>query len=401
MSSKDEKGGDHKFSEEYLVLKPQGGHSWDLLHLLFSSNVDINKFVECSEGMKVHGVENRWILVLSVILEKILHHLAKPMYWLNWVIETYLNLVFSYDNFSSFLFGLLHGKLVMPDESSENYLSIMGNFDTRFELDKNTKNGDRRYHGALSAVAAKLAYENEALVKDTITNKWKMEFLGFYNFWDDFQGEASTQAYMFQDRKDDPELVVVAFRGTEMFNAVDWSSDFDISWYGLLGIGKVHGGFMKALGLRKGLGWPQDLKQQENDKRMFAYYTLREKLTDILRKNEKAKVIITGHSLGGALAVVFPTVLAFHKEDLLLKVGDEKLGKFLKEQLRINGVKYWRFVYCNDLIPRVPFDNRSFLFKHFGTCLYFNSLYQGKVVEVEPNKNYINPAEVLLIHQVS
>ncbi|KAI3891525.1 hypothetical protein MKX03_029048 [Papaver bracteatum] len=409
MSSKDEKGGDHKFSEEYMVLKPQGGHSWDLLHFLFSHNVDINKFVECSEGMKVHGVKNRWILVLSVILQKILHRLAKPMYWLGWVIETYLNLVFNYDNFSCFLFGLLHGKLVIPDKSSAKYMSTIGNFDTRFELYKNIKNGDPRYHGALSAVAAKLAYENEALVKDTITNKWKMEFLGFYDFWDDFQDEASTQAYMFQDRKDDPELVVVAFRGTEMFSAVDWSSDFDVSWYGLLGIGKIHGGFMKALGLQKGLGWPQDLKQPENDKRMFAYYTLREKLKDILRKNDKAKVIVTGHSLGGALAIVFPTVLAFHKEDLLLKrfegvytfgqprVGDEKLGEFLKEKLRINGVKYLRYVYCNDLIPRVPFDNKSFLFKHFGTCLYFNSLYQGKVVEVEPNKNYFNPAKVLLM----
>ncbi|KAI3997829.1 hypothetical protein MKX01_036299 [Papaver californicum] len=404
MSSKDENGGDHKFSEEYLVLKPQGGHPWDLLHLLFSKNV--------------HGVKNRWILVLSVILQKILFHLAKPMYWLGLIIETFLNLVFNYDNFSQFLFGLLQGKLVIPDRSSANFKSLYGTLDTRVELDKNIKSGDSRYHGALSAMASKLAYEYEGLVKDSVTIKWKMEFLGFYDFWNDFKDEAGTQAFMFQDRKDDPELVVVVFRGTEIFDAEAWSSDIDISCYNLLDTGKVHGGFMKALGLQKGVGWPHDLNQAENDKRMFAYYTLREKLTDILRKNEKAKflfglLIVTGkfsnNSLGGALAVVFPIMLSFHKEDWLLKriegvytfgqprIGDEKTGEFVKEQFRINGVKYFRYVYCNDIVPRVPFDNKSSLFKHFGTCLYFNGLYQGKVVQELPSKNYFNPARFIFM----
>ncbi|KAI3991117.1 hypothetical protein MKX01_022338 [Papaver californicum] len=392
MSSKDANGGDHKFSEEYLVLKPQGGHSWDLLHLLFSKNVDNNKFVECSEGMKVHGVKNRWILVLSVILQKILFHLANPMYWLGLIIETFLNLVLNYDNFSQFLFGLLQGKLVIPDRSSANFKSLYGTLDSRVELDKNIKSGDSRYHGALSAMASKLAYEYEWLVKDSVTNKWKMEFLGFSDFGNDFKDEAGTQAFMFQDRKDDPELVVVVFRGTELFDAEAWS---------------IHGGFMKALGLQKGLGWPHDLNQSENDKRMFVYYTLREKLTDILRKNEKAKVVVTGHSLGGALAIVFPIVLAFLKEDWLLKriegvytfgqprIGDEKTGEFVKEQFRINGVKYFRYVYCNDIVSRVSFDNKSFMFQHFGTLIVIFHFKQ--VVEELPNKSYFNPARFMFM----
>ncbi|KAI3891520.1 hypothetical protein MKX03_029043 [Papaver bracteatum] len=403
MSYKDESsgaggGGDKEFAEEYLVMKPLEGSLWDLLRLLFSQNVGNSKFVECSEGMTVHGLKNRWILVVSVILQKILLHLAKPVFWMGLIIETYLNLV-----------GSHHKHLVIPDNSSANYMSILGNLDTRLELDKDIKRGDSRYLGALSAMAAKLSYENEALIKATVTDKWKMKFLYFYDFWNDYQheDEAPMQAFMFQDKTDDPELIVVAFRGTEPFGLEAWSSDIDISWYDFLGIGKVHGGFMKSLGLQKGLGWPHDLSQPENDKRMFAYYTLREKLTDILRKNEKAKVIVTGHSLGGALAVVFPTVLAFHKEDWMLeriegiytfgqpRIGDDKTGEFVKEQFRINGIKYFRYVYCNDIVPRVPFDNKSLLYKHFGTCLYLNSLYHGKVVEEEPNKNYFNPAKYL------
>ncbi|KAI3991116.1 hypothetical protein MKX01_022337 [Papaver californicum] len=368
MSYKDDSSGrggrGEEFSEEYLVLEPLEGSLWDLLHLLFSQNIENNKFVECSEGMTVHGVKNRWILVVSVIAQRILLHLAKPMFWMGLIIETCLNLLLNYKNLSNFFLNIFRGKLVIPDNSSANYTSILGNLDTRLELDKDIRSGDSRYYGALSAMAAKLFYENEALIKATVTDKWKMKFLYFYDFWNDYQDEAPMQAFMFQDKTDDPELIVVAFRGTEPFDAEAWS---------------IHGGFMKALGLQKRLGWPHDLNQPENDKRMFAYYTSREKLTDILRKKEKEKVIVTRHSLGGALAVVYPIVLAFHKEDWLLK--------------RIEG--YFRYVYCNDIVPRVPFDSKSLLYKHFGTCLFFNSLYMGKVVEEEPIKNYFNPATVL------
>ncbi|MCL7039674.1 hypothetical protein MKW94_013242 [Papaver nudicaule] len=400
-------GGGEEFSEEYLVLKPLEGSLWDLLHLLFSRNVENNNFVECSEGTKVHGVKNRWILIVSVIAQRILLHLVKPMFWMGLIIETYLNLLLNYDNFCQFFHNLIQGKLVIPDNSSANYMSILGNLDTRLELDKNIKSGDSRYYGALSAMAAKLSYENEALIKATVTDKWKMKFLHFYDFWNDYQEEASMQAFMFQDKMDDPELIVVAFRGTEPFDADAWITDIDISWYDLSGIGKIHGGFMKALGLQKGLGWPHEIYQSEDDHRLFAYYTLREKLTDILSKNEKAKVIVTGHSLGGALAILFPTILAFHQADYLLKrfegvytfgqprVGDKKIGEFVNDRFRIYGVKYLRYVYCNDLVPRIPYDDKSLLFKHFGTCLYFNSLYQGKVVVEEPNKNYFNPAKAL------
>lgn len=191
-----------------------------------------------------------------------------------------------------------------------------------------------------------------------------------------------------QDTKSEPNLIVVGFRGTEPFDADQWRTDLDISWYELPDVGKVHGGFMRALGVQNNNGWPKEIVQTEH---RYAYYTIREKLRAMLEANEDAKFILTGHSLGGALAILFAAVLTFHDEAWLLdrlegvytfgqpRVGDHKFGEYMKDMLRKYDVRYLRYVYCNDMVPRVPYDDKNLFFKHFGPCLYFNSLYLGQV----------------------
>ncbi|XVF39919.1 hypothetical protein PTKIN_Ptkin01aG0071400 [Pterospermum kingtungense] len=110
---------------------------------------------------------------------------------------------------------------------------------------------------------------------------------------------------------------------------------------------------MKALSLQKNQGWPKEIKQ-DTDSHQFAYYTLKEKMREFLQESPETKFVLTGHSLGGALAILFVSMLILHEDEWLLerldgvytfgqpRVGDEKFREFMKEKLRKYNVKYFR-----------------------------------------------------------
>ncbi|XP_031125736.1 uncharacterized protein LOC116028079 [Ipomoea triloba] len=391
------------FCSEYAELKPEEASFFDCLRILFSPELGGTDCVDTNSVPAAGHLSfrSRWLIFISVVAQKILIYLKDPLAWLGSALEIFLN----YPSFNGGVFWLvlnfLTGKIVRPETTSENFRSFIANMDVRVDLDRKIKNGDSRYAPLLSIMAAKLSYENEAFVQRVVTNNWKMEFLEFYNFENDYADDKSTQAIMFQDKAEDPNLVVVAFRGTEPFNADDWRTDLDLSWYKLEGVGKLHAGFMRALGLQQNKGWPKEIERGPG-KKQFAYYEIREKLREILRTNENAKFVVTGHSLGGALAILFAAVLIIQEEEELLgkmegvytfgqpRVGDVEFGDYMVEKLKKYRVKYFRYVYANDMVPRLPYDDKTYFFKHFGSCIYYNSLYNAQVLEEEPNKNYFS-----------
>jgi hypothetical protein len=262
----------------------------------------------------------------------------------------------------------------------------------------------------------------------------------------------STQAFICMDKPTDANAVVVAFRGTEAFDTYDWSTDFDFSWVKLPGLGGVHLGFLEALGLvtredlsdsvtklrdnarrirqrqrEQGFQHQPSFRHQSLDQinaskesasglteqlihnrgRSLAYDDITHEIAVVLHDNPNAKLFFTGHSLGGALACLYGTMLHFMAQTEICskigavytfgqpRVGDEKFRKYANEKLE---GKYFRVVYCNDMVPRIPFDTAWMEFKHFGECEYFNSVYDGRTLEEEPNPNYFSVGRMVTMH---
>ncbi|KAH6822935.1 alpha/beta-Hydrolases superfamily protein [Perilla frutescens var. hirtella] len=392
------------FCKNYLLLKAEEASCFDCARILHSNDLEKRDFFNTgiiNEG-GVIGFRHRWIIFISVVLQKVFLYLKKPMAAVGAAFELWLNYPPFNGGYGHLFFNFFTGRLVKPDKRSTTFTSVVGNLDKRWDLNERRRS---RYNAASIAImASKLSYENQPFARNVVTYHWQMEFIGFYNFWNDYQELDSTYAIMFRDKTVNPNRIVIAFRGTEPFNADAWRTDIDISWYEFDGIGKIHGGFMKALGLQKSTGWPKKISP---DSKSFAYYTLREMLKTLIHESGDAKFILTGHSLGGALAILFAAILTIHEEEFLLtrlegvytfgqpRVGNEQFGEYMKGRMESYDIKYFRYVYCNDMVPRLPYDDKTFLFKHFGACLYFNSCYKGHVLEEEPNKNYFSLMYVL------
>ncbi|XP_045816441.1 triacylglycerol lipase OBL1-like [Trifolium pratense] len=347
-----------------------------------------------------------YLVFLSILLQKLVQLFKYPLKYLGFTIELFLNLASGNCNIFHIILNFFQGKELV-DTNSADYLSIVGHIDNRVELDKSIQRDDPKYNVALSMMASKAAYENKAFIRDSVQNHWKMEVVASGDYWNDYQGKATTQAFVLLDKSDNQDTYIVTFRGTELFDADQWSYDFDVSWLNLPGLGKTHAGFMKVLGLQKSnMGWPKEIETNPNHA-PEAYYFIRDLLKKHLNENNKARFIVTGHSLGGALAILFPAILMMHEETLLLerlegvytfgqpRVGDDIFVEYMENNMKHNGIKYYRIVYNYDIVPRLPPDLKDILFKHFGICLYFDRDYNGKKVHEEPNKNYFSLSKIV------
>ncbi|KAI3914301.1 hypothetical protein MKW92_037379 [Papaver armeniacum] len=419
------------YSSEHMIYHPEKLRLIDIISvLIFRRILSSSKFIE-SHHFNEDKLGNNvalpnLITILTLIIQKILGLLYLPFKLLGHVVEFILNLFSLNGGFFKLLLRIITGKLVIPNKKSAEYRSILGHIDGRLDLynkasfSSHVKCIPNQVRGSaadnttneidpldLSIMSAKVSYENAAYVKNAVTNYWKMHFVGFYDCWNEYQKTSSTQAFIYCDAPTNANMIVVAFRGTEPFNMKDWSTDVDLSWFSMGKMGRVHLGFMKALGLQNDKdyikGWPKTY----TGSKVLAYYTIRDQLNKLLEQNKGARIIITGHSLGAALATLFPSVLVLHEEDTILKsiygvytfgqprVGDKDFGVIMKENLNEPFKRYHRVVYRFDVVPRVPFDDRISQFAHFGGCLYFSSWYKGEVMKKEPNQNYFNPLYII------
>lgn len=142
------------------------------------------------------------------------------------------------------------------------------------------------------------------------------------------------------------DTAVVMFRGTNPPEIQDWFANLNNRAF-KSEHGQVHAGFWAS------------------------YETLHDQLIEVLRQKQPKRIWITGHSLGGALAVVcgyklmtdegkeIAGVMTFGQP----RVGSPEFCKHMDSELRGRMV---HFVNENDLVPRIPPS-----FEHFGSLVWY------------------------------
>ncbi|XP_077229279.1 triacylglycerol lipase OBL1-like [Tasmannia lanceolata] len=396
---------------EYMILHPEKVGFFALfLALLFPCWKKLpDGAAEISSSVPI----KRFYVILSLIGQKILLFVVNLLYGSRQKAEILLNsLSLHRDITSAFKLAFGGEEMVQSFSQSDGYRSFYYYLDGRRDLYKGShincipgmKDIGRIKDYSLfelSVMASNLSYENEIYVKDVVTNTWKMHFVEFFNCYNEYQKQYTTHAFVFCDRPVNARVIVVAFRGTS--EKANWGTNIEFSWLSMGKKGKIHLGFLKALGLQDEKdfqkGWPKDY----TGAKPLAYYSIRETLKALIEQHKDAVIIIAGHSLGGALASLYPLILAYNEQIAILdrlwgvvtvgepRVGDEDFCNYMEKLLNSKYKRYCRMVYKHDIVPRVPFDHPFGTicpFKHFGDCLYFSCWFKAEVLKDMPNKNY-------------
>jgi hypothetical protein len=172
---------------------------------------------------------------------------------------------------------------------------------------------------------------------------------GFLSCDDLIDAKAGTAGYLVVGA----DLIVIVFRGTE--NEMDWKTNVQAEFHTLQGGTRVHRGFFQA------------------------YKPIRGRMFDAVLKAIKAKprpVYITGHSLGGALALMATAELANHDDaevrDSIAacytfgcpRAGDGTFDLYVK-------VPLYRITNGVDIVPAVP--PAVLGYRHVGDSRHFGA----------------------------
>ncbi|KAK1308960.1 hypothetical protein QJS10_CPA09g00005 [Acorus calamus] len=276
-------------TNEFFISRPENFGSFDLCKFFFSRKcLSTYQFVETST--QPGAPQFSLIVILTLFLEKILLFIYKPLKLLGNVIEFVLNFYALNGGVFGLLWRVLTVSVVIPDKNSASYRSVLAFIDSRVDLFNTASSSNKVYKinntfnavepFDLTAMASKIAYENPAFVQNAVEKHWKMHLVKFFSCWNEFYKANTTQAFICSDKAKDAQLIVLAFRGTEPFNSQDWATDVNLSWISTGKMGKVHMGFMKALGLTDerdfAKGFPAESPLKDDPSKALAYYSIRD-----------------------------------------------------------------------------------------------------------------------------
>ncbi|MEL4896441.1 lipase family protein [Crocosphaera sp. Alani8] len=207
----------------------------------------------------------------------------------------------------------------------------------------NAKHSDKSYRDAIrcTLMISGISYED---AKKTI-------FLNSRDIVLDIEGNyiPGTQGLIiFHDK-----TAIISFRGSEK-KINDWSSNFKVKRVDFTHRkGKVHRGFLSAF----------DAVIPEEGKHKLEF-------DDVIERLKKCQYVwLTGHSLGGAIAIVAANFL--QKKGVNIsgiytfgapRVGNKDYRDYVNNLLKN---KYWRFMHDHDVVPQIPHFKSSILYYKF------------------------------------
>lgn len=157
----------------------------------------------------------------------------------------------------------------------------------------------------------------------SVLNKANFKLVNVYN-------EGGTQAFLAKMTNDDGSdgMLVLSFRGTELQEKADIWADLKADLTPIGGSYRVHRGFRDAFG------------------------KVEEEISNDLKSHQRLPLYITGHSLGGALAILATSQLASDSLGACYtfggpRVGESKLADNIKTPI-------YRIVNAADGVPRLP-----------------------------------------------
>jgi endonuclease G len=208
-----------------------------------------------------------------------------------------------------------------------------------------------------TAIASKLAYEDADSIERTVRQRWRMNHSEF------IQSDKTECFLAWSDRQ-----AILAFRGTQMTNLGDWLTDLNVLPI-TRDYGVVHRGFLTA------------------------FQVVQTVLEDHLRRLDGIPLVVTGHSLGGALATIAAAEWrGRHSIRGVYTFGQPAVGRSTFPQymgLHYSS-KFFRIVYRDDVVARVPFS-----FAHVGKPFRFdrNGEVSGRLESMEATSD-----ELLVVH---
>ncbi|MFF2730335.1 lipase family protein [Streptomyces sp. NPDC058008] len=210
-------------------------------------------------------------------------------------------------------------------------------------------------HAYWLAKASDLAYKDEATVEEQV-RAWGFDRLRHHEtrFSPPFPLQ-DTQAYTAASDR----MIIIAFRGTEPVQIKDWLSDITTPPVpGPAGTGYIHHGFGEALD--------------------SIYSEVKSALAEF--RNNGQSVWFTGHSLGGALALLAGARTYLEEPRLaadgVYTYGQPRVCDRLLAAACNKGFKdrIYRFVNNNDIVPQMPPEP---VFTHVDALRYIDS--RGKL----------------------